>query len=156
MTRVLSTAALQAINASETDEIFHMLITIEVPDAPPIFLTSNTETVTSRGRDYISYPFALELPSDEQGQISQARMSIDNVSRALIDEIRGLTNPLRLTIEVVLATSPDVVEYVANDYVLRDVTYDELSITGTLTSEDFLNEPYPKDLISAALFPGVF
>jgi len=156
MSRNISSAALTAINTQQTSEVFVILLTIEVPDAQPIYLTNNSEDVVSRGRTYIAYPFALETPSDENGQISEARLSIDNVSRSLVDEIRNLADPLQLSIEVVLASTPDTVEASWNDYILRQVTYDALTISGTLTQENYMTEPYPKDVMSAATFPGQF
>lgn len=156
MSRTLSTAAYQAIHAQQTGEAFHLLLTIENSAGPPLRLTDNTEDVTSRGDTFIAYPFALELPSDAAGQISEARLSIDNVARALVDEVRSLEEPLVLTIEVVLASTPDTVEYLAQDYRLQNVVYDALTISGTLTQENFLTEPYPKDILSAATFPGQF
>jgi len=156
VSRTLSTSALAAINAQETGEVFVLLLSIDVPGGSSIWLTDNSEDVVSRGRTFIGYPFSLELPSDEQGNISEARLSIDNVSRSLIDEIRGLTDALRLTIEIVMASTPDTVEYSANDYLLRDVTYDALTISGTLSQDNFLAEPYPAGIMSAAMFPGLF
>ena len=156
MSRTLSTAALQAINAQQTGEVFHVLLTIENSAGPPLRMTDNTEDVVSRGNTFVAYPFALELPSDEAGNISEARLSIDNVSRILVDELRNLSDPLVLTIEVVAASTPDTVEYEAIDYRLNNVKYDALSITGTLTQENFLTEAYPKDIMSGASFPGLF
>ena len=156
MSRTLSTAAYSSINAQQTGEVFHVLLTIENSGGMPIRMTDNTEDVVSRGTTFIAYPFALELPSDEAGNISQARLSIDNVARALVDEVRTLAEPLVLTIEVVAASTPDTVEYSAADYTLKNVTYDALTISGTLTQENYLSEPYPKDIMSAATFPGQF
>lgn len=156
MSRTLSTAAYSAINAQQTGEVFHVLLTIENSGGMPIRMTDNTEDVVSRGTTFIAYPFALELPSDEAGNISQARLSIDNVARALVDEVRTLAEPLVLTIEVVASSTPDTVEYSAADYTLKNVTYDALTISGTLTQENYLSEPYPKDIMSAATFPGQF
>lgn len=133
-----------------------MLLTVENSGGPPIRMTDNSENVVSRGDTFLAYPFALELPSDESGNISQARLSIDNVARALVDEIRSLAEPLVLTIEVVAASTPDTVEYSAADYTLKHVTYDALTISGTLTQENFLSEPFPADIMSGATFPGQF
>lgn len=156
MSRPVSTTTLAELNAQETGEAFHVLVTIDVPESPSIYMTSDTVETVSRGRTYINYPFALELPSDAAGQISEARMSIDNVDRALMDEIRNLGDPLRLTIEVVANSTPDTVEYSANDFVLRNLSYDALTISGTLSQENFLTEPFPKDIMSARSFPGLF
>lgn len=156
MSRTLSTAGYAAVNAQETGEVFHMLITVANSNGPPIRMTTNSEDVVSRGNTFLAYPFALELPTDEAGNISEARLSIDNVARALVDEIRGLVEPLVLTIEVVTESTPDTVEYSAEDYRLKNVNSDAITISGTLTQENYLTEPYPKDIMSGATFPGLF
>lgn len=156
MSRTLSTIAYQALNAADTGEVFHVLLTVANSDGPPIRMTDNSEDVVSRSNTFISYPFGLELPSDESGTISEAKLSIDNVSRVLVDEIRSLVEPLVLTIEVVTASTPDTVEYSAIDYTLKNVTYDALTISGTLSQENYVTEIYPKDILSAANFPGLF
>ena len=156
MSRTLSAGASAGVNAQQTGEVFHTLLTVENSGGPPIRMTDNSEDVVSRGKTFIAYPFALELPSDAAGHISEARLAIDNVARALVDEVRSLTEPLVLTIEVVTATTPDTVELELIDYTLKNVTYDVMTISGTLTQENFLSEPYPKDILSAATFPGQF
>ena len=156
MSRTLSAGAFAGVNAQQTGEVFHTLLTVQNSGGPPIRMTDNSEDVVSRGKTFIAYPFALELPSDAAGQISEARLAIDNVARALVDEVRSLTEPLVLTIEVVTATTPDTVELELIDYTLKNVTYDAMTISGTLTQENFLSEPYPKDILSAATFPGQF
>lgn len=155
MTRTLSTVAYQALSVQQTGEAFHFLLTIENSAGPPLRLTDNTTDVVSRSQTFIAYPFALELPSDAAGRISEARIAIDNVSRALVDEIRNLAEPLVLTIEVVASSTPDTVEFEARDYTLKNITYDALTISGTLTQENYLSELYPKDILSGALFPGL-
>ena len=70
---------------------------------------------------------------------------IDNVSRILVDEIRNFADAMTVSIYVVDATaSPVSLEASYSGFSLKNLTYDALSITGRLTVEDFLGEPFPK------------
>ena len=61
MSRTLSQAARQAINAEATEQVFLLLLTIDHEDlAEPIRVVNNTETITSRGELYVAYPFVVE------------------------------------------------------------------------------------------------
>jgi len=152
----ISSSAWQAIAVRETTEAFLLLMTVTPSGQPPIRMVNNTSDVVSRGNTFIAYPFTIDLPSNEEGQISSARIVLDNVSRTLVDEIRALASPLQVLLEVVLSSAPDTVEASFPDFTLRNVTYNALTIEGTLTLEDFLSEPYPKDILSGASFPGLF
>lgn len=156
MSRTLSMAMMAAMYAQETGEVFVKLLTIDVPASPSLYLTDNSENVTSNGREYISFPFDLQLPTDEAGNISEARLTIDNVSRALVDDIRTLSGPLRLTLQIALASEPDTIVEVFTDYLLVEVSYDSLAISGALSQENFLREPFPKDHMTPAITPGIF
>lgn len=155
MSRSLSTAGYTHINSQESGGSDAMLLTIENSDGPPLRLTTNSEDIVSRSKTFISYPFALELPSDQSGAISEARISIDNVARALVDEVRNLSDPLVMTLELVMVATPDTVEMSFSDYLLRNTNIDELSISGTLTQENYVTERYPKDIISGMHFTGI-
>ena len=156
MSRTLTPQAIQAMMSRDTTEVFLPLLTLYPEGQSPIRLVSNTQDITSRGNVYTAFPFEPVFPKDEEGQIASAKIRLDNVTRSLIDEIRSLASPLRVALEVVLASTPDTVEVGFYDFTLRSVTYDATKLEGTLTLEDFLSEPYPKDIMSAAMFPGQF
>jgi len=155
VSRALTSAAFQAILAQETPEAFALLLTITVPGASPIYM-ADAEDIVSNGNSFLAYPFSLQLPTDENGQVTEARLTIDNVARTLIDEIRTLSQPLSLLMEVVMISDPDNILIAYPDFELTNVTYDQLTISGALTLENFLQEPYPKDVLSASNFPGLF
>jgi hypothetical protein len=58
-------------------------------------------------------------------------------------------------IEVVTSVTPDVVE-AAFPLVLRDVTYDSMTVSGRLGYEEILAEPFPPLTVTPATLPGVF
>lgn len=159
MSRDISAAAKAAMFAQNTDSLFVTLLEITTNEVIPteLFMCDYSENVTYLSNTYTAFPFALALPSDENGQISEAQISIDNVSRVLIDEIRGLENAMSVVIRVVdITQSPISEEAFFDGFTLRNVTYDAVTITGKLSLESFLAEPFPKDVLSAAGFPGLF
>lgn len=157
MTSVLSAAARLSAFASETDKVWLMILTIEHPEIdPPIRVVANTEDIVSRGHTYVAYPFELELPADTAEEVPEVQLSFDNIDRVLTDTIRTMRDAATVTIEVVLADTPDVVEAGPFFMTMKDVDYNAAVIAVTLGFEDILNEPFPKDTFTPATHPGIF
>lgn len=104
---------------------------------------------------YNAVPFTIVLPHEIEGQMSEASLILDNVSRFLVDEIRSQENPLEVTITVIQASDYEVlVTY--PPFEAKDLTYDAVSITMKLSLENFLGEPFPEGVFSGKDFPGLF
>lgn len=157
MSRNLSTGARQAIFAAESGEAFIILLTFTHESlATPIRVGSDSVDTVSRGQAYIAYPFDLTLPDDDEGRAPRARLVIDNVDRQIVATLRNLATSPVLTLEIVRAAAPDLVEAVFHDFRLRNVRYDSHVIEADLTIEDFTAEPYPAGSFCPSLFPGIF
>jgi hypothetical protein len=104
---------------------------------------------------YNPFPFNITLPADREGQISTAQLRVDNVSQALIDDIRQMATPIRVDITVVLSSDLSIMAQYTH-FTWRGLTYDILSISGQLTLEGFLNEPFPQDKLTGRTYPGLF
>lgn len=153
----LSPAALQAALAQETEEVFLACLTIEHPDLQtPIRLVNDTQDLVRAAGTFIAFPFEVPVPDADDQKLSQVQIRIDNVDRSITDTIRGLDGKPQITLEVVLASSPDTVEAGPFPFSLLDSGYDALAVTGRLGFEDVLNEPFPKDSFTPQLFPGLF
>jgi len=147
----------QAIYAQETDEVFIVLLEIDHADfASPIRVCNDSTDITSNGNVYTAYPFEIELPTDEDGDVPQARLIIDNVDRSLTEAIRSIQSPPTVRIMVVLVSDPDTVEIDLPGFVFTNISYDVMTITGTISIENFLNEPFPGDIFTPTQFPGLF
>lgn len=154
--RSLSSAAVQSLFSSQTDEVWVMLISIEHPDMTTIQVTSNSEDTIHRSDTYVPYPFEMRIPSDEAGTQPVMELAIDNVDRLLVQTIRSLTSSPDVTVKFVLADSPDTVELGPFVFQMINVTYDQMSVTGTLAYQDVFREPYPSDRFTPVNFPGLF
>jgi hypothetical protein len=156
--RTLSSAALQALYAQETGTIFFVLITIAHPSlGTPIAICSDAAPVVSNGVTYQPFPFEIAMPDDDPEKIQSCAFTVDNIDRSIVTAIRGFgTTPASVTIQIVTSTTPNTIEMEVGPLYLRDVTYDAMTVQGTLRFEEILNEPFPGDLVTPATIPGVF
>lgn len=162
---VLSEAGSRAVNASETDEIYIQLLTlthdtllepIRVCDDPKEMLIVGQRGVTSRGDDFVFLPFQLVRPGQADDYIPAGRLTIDNVSREIIQAVRSINTAVKVKMEIVLASNPDIVELAVEGFYLRNITADQMVVTGELTLRQFDTEPFPKGRFTPSKFPGLF
>ena len=159
MSRSVSATFSAAVNAQETAEVFLLLLEISHADIGPptsLYFVNNRTDIVSGANTYTGFPFQISLPADVDNTLPSVQLSIDNVDRSIIAEIRGLSGPPTITLKVVLADTPNVIEAGPFSFSLRRVDYDAFTITGTLLTEDILNEPYPGDSFTPQNFPGLF
>ena len=167
--RTTSTTFREAVYQPETDEVFVLLLTINHDDLGEDIIrlsTDNKDTFTidsvevrgtsSQGYQFLFLPMEIVLPDDSDETISAAKISIDNVDRQILNAIRGLDSAPTITMQIVLASTPDVIEAQFNSFELRDVTADALVISGTLSLGNFLSEPFPGGSMLPSNFPGIF
>jgi len=164
VSRQLSQAARRAVFAQETEEVFTLLATISHDElAEPIRVANDVvpedangaRLIPSRGANFVCYPFDVDLPADDGESISQVTITIDNVDREIIQKLRAIHSPCAVRLEVVLTSSPDIVEAGPFEMTLKQVEYDALVISGTLAFEDFLTQAFPADTYNPADYPGV-
>lgn len=157
MSRALSTTAKAGIYAQQTDQVYIVLLTIDQEDLDePIRLANNYANVTSNGETYVGFPFTITLPNDSDENVPHAQLTIDNVDRAIVNAVRTMTTGAVVTVSVVLASSPNTVEVGPFVMTLRNVSWNATTVSGTLQSEDLINEPFPGEFMTPNTFPGLF
>jgi len=167
MARTISATLRSALYAEETGEVPIVLLTITHPlSASPAYVSSDpTQRITtdplvygtvSRGNQFLFVPFSIALPDDKNEAPPRAQIILDNVGRGFIPLLRSAVTPAKITIEVVLASSPNVVEVQVPQLDLVGADYDANSVTMTLAQYALQNEPFPADLITPSNFPGLF
>jgi hypothetical protein len=157
MSRSLSSLAKQSSFASETGEVWILLLTIAHPSlAQSIRVANNLQDVTSNGQNFVAFPFTITLPQDREDQPPRMKLTIDNVDRSIVTAVRTLTSPPTIALQVVLASQPNTIEATFPGFTLRDTKYDALVVEGNLNLEDIANEIYPKDSFIPTLAPALF
>ncbi|MFN3827781.1 MAG: DUF1833 family protein [Micavibrio sp.] len=166
MPRSVSDTLKVAVNAPETDEVFILLLTLTHDSLEePIRVCDNglgdlpiagVWGTESRGDEFVQMPFEFTLPGEGENQSPFSRIRIDNVSREITKAVRSISSAPEVKAEVVLASDPDTVEISLEGFNLINVTYDQLVVEGTLSVEQFEDEPYPGDRYMPSITPGVF
>jgi len=153
----ISPQARQALFHSETSDRFIVLITISHPSiSTPIRVCSNSQDIISRGQAYYAYPFQLQLPDSTSDQPPKAQLQIDNVTPEIINALRTITTSPTITFEIVRAENLNVVEVSMPNFILNSIQYDALIITGDISVEQYITEPYPAGSYTPGRFPGLF
>jgi len=153
----ISPQARQSLFHSETSDRFIVLITISHPSiSTPIRVCSNSQDIISRGQAYYAYPFQLQLPDSTSDQPPKAQLQIDNVTPEIINALRTITTSPTITFEIVRAENLNVVEVSMPNFILNSIQYDALIITGDISVEQYITEPYPAGSYTPGRFPGLF
>ena len=156
MSRVLSAAAIRAALAQETDQVFLVCLTVSGPGITTFRVVNDTQDLVRAAGTFIGYPFEIVLPDEDAEKLPSAQVRISNVSRDIIGALRGLPSPATVTLEVVLASSPDTVEFGPFDIGLLWADYDVNVITFNLGTESILSEPFPAGTYDPQNYPGLF
>ncbi|CAB5220427.1 Domain of unknown function DUF1833 [uncultured Caudovirales phage] len=154
--RSLSSRALSSAFAAQTDEVWLVLLTItHATLSTPLRFVNDYQSLTSRGNVYLAFPFEVEFPEQDPDSAGEARLTIDNIDRQIVNTIRAISSPPEVKLEIILASQPDTVEAEFSGLVLRNVAYDALKVSGTLRFEDIMTEPVSLQM-TPARFPGMF
>lgn len=154
----LSTAALRACLSQSTDEVFIECLVITHSDlAAPIRVCKNTEIVTSGGYDYLPFKFEVTLPIDASDRLGELTLTISNVDRRISQAARMINSAAMASFFVVLASSPDDIEYGPVTMALRNIKVNMMSVVGTLRAgENILYQKYPAHSFVPSIFVGMF
>jgi hypothetical protein len=161
--RLVTQRARTAMYAQETDEVFLTLLVLTHATLPegPLRFVNNLENITSTAdgtgaHDYIAMPFQIQWPSERGEQLPVVQIALDNVHPAIADTIRSIQTPPTLTIYLVLAATPNIVEAGPVTFTLKNARYDVAQVSGSLAFADVLNESFPWRTFTPQDWPGCF
>jgi hypothetical protein len=157
VSRDLSATLRSALAATETGEVAIALLTLSSPElATPIRLATNTEDVASNGETFSASPIRVVLPSETEDGPPRGSLTIENVSRVVIQSLRAATQKITAKMDIVLASDPDTIEATWEDFTISGARWDTLEITADVTQEPFLKRRFPTQRFTPGDFPGLF
>lgn len=112
--------------------------------------------VISRSNNFIFLPVEISLPSEEANSAPKCSLVIHDVTRYLTPIIRDIQSPPRVLIELVLTSTPNVVEASFSGFYITNITYNADSVTCELAMTDYAVEPFPCFTFTPQYFPGIF
>lgn len=158
MARNYSTAyksTLAEVSADETP-----LILLEITHASlgtTVRICNDTIDVTSNGNLYIAMPFRCTLPDDFENRIPKASLSIDNVSKDLmqwIESSNGAKNAQVRFIQI-MRSRPNTIEWEIT-LTMFNVKATVQEITGELGFQNLFSKPAISIQYRPENSPGVF
>lgn len=150
-----SATAVRALLGLEPDEVVIILLTIAHPAIETIRVSNDNVDVVSGGNTFLSYPFNITLPEDTEDP-GAAQLQIANVDRSILEAIEAMDAPATCTVQVVLASTPNVIEYEWSNLVLRKVSADDVTVTAIIGHPVIDAESYPPMRITQRDFPGLY
>lgn len=145
----------EAISQNSPDVWIVLLELAHASMPTPIRITSDNVDTVHLGDTYQVFPFYLALPNDDD-QVPTTQLTISNVSREIGRAVEGIATSPNVTITLVLASDPDTVVLQFTGFEFTDISWDAMSMTGTLSQRVYWDEPYPKQRSTPSLFPGLF
>ncbi|MBT4291209.1 DUF1833 family protein [bacterium] len=156
MSNVLTQRFIVSAFRPETPEVYLALLTISHADISPIRVVNNTVNIVSNSNTFTGFPFDITLPDSTSDAPPRSKLVIDNISREIAEQIRTISTPVTVTLQLIRAADPDTIEKEWQPFTLRNVKWNFLNMQGDLTIENMLREPYPAGEFSPGFFPGGF
>jgi len=146
----LSQGALQAVLSSATSQVFLQCLTISHSSFSTLRLVNNTEDIVRSSGTFQRFPFGVSASTQQEGKPPSIKISADAVDQRVIVALRNLAGKrerAKITYEVILAATPDSVEFGPVTFELEGVS----GGSGTVISLDAsilkgaLDDAFPKD-----------
>lgn len=179
MSRDVSPRMLRAFFTPDSPENIITLLKISGANlAEPIYLcdgytkrldalTTDDEVVyglTSEGIDHIFLPFNFPMPSDGGADGAKSTLTIYNATGLITPLIRTLTAPPTVRIQVVMQGATEasngeevcLPEITIDNLELGGISYDKDQVTGHLSVDTRMGEPFPCHTMTPSYCPGLF
>jgi hypothetical protein len=152
----LSVQGVRAFLNYAPEEVVCVLLTITHSTlATPIRVTDNGADIVSNGNTFIAFPFQIDLPADNE-QAPVARLTIANVDGSIGEAIDGMTTPPYMTMQIVLASSPNNIEMEFTHFRLQNITVTAVTVEAEVVQASLTAEPWPSIRVTPARFPALF
>lgn len=173
----LSSQAVQAMFAQETNSELILLVTVYDPQDPSQVilrladgytgrltdLTTDEQVVygvVSRGEEYLFFPMSINLPDEAENSAPRCSITMYDVTRYLMPYIRTIEGRPGVKLELVLANpdsiQADTVEVTFSNLFITNFTYNVDRITADLSMINYEVEPFPQYSFTPVHFPGLF
>lgn len=163
----VSTSFRRFAEASFSDEVDLVFLTLSHPDITDINVVWDTVNFIYNSITWIGFPFDITIMTDDE-QPPKATLTIQNVDSQIGETIRTLFTPPRLKIEILSSTdfnltvnprtpigTPTAV-YTADRLFLTNVRVDPIAVQGDIEGWNYLQRVWPGKRARQDLLPGLF
>lgn len=148
---LVSAPAVAGAFAPETAEVYLTLLELKHPTwGVDHRFVNDLVDVVSGGDTFTSFAFDARLPSETDKE-PEARLKVANVTQEIGELALALRSRPTVKLQVVLASSPDTVEFEFDGFELHDIKGNELFVEGVLTQRQ-----YSREIAGPRMTPGGF
>jgi hypothetical protein len=155
MSNELSSELKRQLFSQEADDPFLTLVTL-THTTFTARLVNNTKDIVSNGFTFSAFPMRIRLPVDDGESARDFTLEFDNVSLELIQNLRSVTTPIGVKLELILASMPNTVQLSYEDLQIRSVGYDAKKISAKVVLDNFLAVAMTSEKYNPSNFPGLF
>lgn len=118
-------------------------------------LIGSTTGTLPTAAEFLFALMSATLPENRESGVTATDITFENVDAGMIEVARELKTPARVDFAVVLASTPDYVDFEWTDLRTISVDYDEASITVSISREDVMGVACPFGHQTKSRFPGL-
>jgi len=146
----LSQGALQAVLASATEKVFLECLTIEHTDITTVRLVNDSQDLERSSGTFSHFPFRVSAATQTQDRPPAINITADAVDQRIVFALRQLAGSrerAKITYEVVLADTPNTVEFGPVSFEFDSMSGDSATQITVRASflKGALNDAFPKD-----------
>ena len=145
----------------ETRAKFPYLVDIMYNDGTVAYRLCNAdEDITFDGNVYTGSVFSLVAPDIKENSIGNGSVSFSAIDQTAIELVRGQSKRLRIRfVGVIQYNDDDSIETVEaledTEYFLKNVSWDDEKISGTLVFDEFMDVNIPCHVSNSCNTPGL-
>lgn len=144
----LSQAGLQAVLSQSTEQCFLECLTISHPDmASDLLLVNDRQDLVRTAGTFSKAAFSIDGVRQDEEQLPALKITADNVDQRIITQVRSLAGSrekINVKYEVVLADTPNVVEYGPINFKVENISNNLMQIQLVCSfNRGFLNSAHP-------------
>ncbi|WP_421792745.1 DUF1833 family protein [Hyphobacterium sp.] len=132
-------------------------IAAEHPDLEsPIRVVNDYQDLVRADGTYKAWAFEYTEPDEGEDAKPRSQISLDNVDRRYIYALRSIDTPATVTVEIVLAHNPNVVERSFDEFELVVADWGRQQILLNIAFRDDDGEPACAWIYNPAVAPGIY
>lgn len=154
--REISPNARAQVQSPEIQEVIVVTLDIDHSSlAEPIRVVNNIQDIEWNGNLYEAASFKFKPPSQEEGELSRATLTMSNIDRRLIETVRSINSAPTITANIVFVGA--TVEREAGPWIfdLSEVNYNAQSLSGSLSLNIKPKQTLSTIRVSFNNFPGL-
>ena len=144
---------------NSNDPVFYLISFPEYPSQDLRFVNNNANIVSSINEPsqiFYASNFNVVLGKRESETINSATISISNIDRVISDLIQTLDAKVKILVQVILLSDPDVSIMGDTTYYLQNVHFNATTISGDLMDDMHLQDVASTIFQTSSVFPGIF